>query len=56
MCQALMDIMKPEIEEVIEKAEQKKEIKIHSQYGKTPEEIAELTNCSLEYVNSVLNE
>ncbi len=59
MCQALMDIMKPEIDEVVKKAVDeeiiKERIRTYFDCGKTPEEIAKLTNCSLEFVNSVLS-
>ena len=50
MCQALKDIMKPELDENTLVTR----IKTYSECGKTLEEIAELCNCSLEYVNEVL--
>jgi len=62
MCQALKDIMKPELEEALEEAmrrgkiegEMEGQIKAYFKCGKKPEEIAELTNSSLEYVKTVI--
>jgi len=55
MCEALKEIMKPEIDEAVKEAKVQERIKTYQECGKLPEEIAKLVSCSLEYVYSVLN-
>ena len=58
MCQALREIMKPEIDaavqEAIQEGELKGTIKTYFKCKKTPQEIVELTDCSLDYIMEVL--
>lgn len=66
MCQALMEIMRPEIEEEIKKrfndgfndgfkkGEIQSRIKTYYECGVTPEDIAQKVGCELEYVNEIL--
>lgn len=66
MCQALMEIMRPEIEEELKKefddgfndgfkkGELQSKIKTYYECGVTPEEIAEKVDYSLEYINEIL--
>lgn len=59
MCEALKEIMKPEIDEAVAEAVEKtkiqERIKVYYEVGKSPEEIAEMVSCSLDYVKEVLN-
>lgn len=63
MCEALKEIMKPEIDEAVEEAvaeavektKIQERIKVYYEVGKSPEEIAEMVSCSLDYVKEVLN-
>lgn len=67
MCEALKEIMKPEIDEAVEEAVEKavaeavaktkiqERIKVYHEFGKSPEEIADMVSCSLDYVKEVLN-
>ena len=55
MCEALKEIMKPELDEAVKEARLQERIKVCYEFGKSPEEIAEMVSCSLEYVKEVLN-